>query len=206
MASSIRRHVFLQELSLVDCTVMTKDGLAELATLPRLRRLDLQGCRLGDSAVCHFRLFQVLEHLVLAQTDISDAGVAALCQFPNMQRLLLLNLNDCAKLTGEVVCSIGSNLLALLRLSLAGIPVEDVQPLAKCVLLRRLSLARTTIGNGQLKFLRPLVDLRELDLQDTLIPGLELQALVGLQHLRRILLPSRGSVGDSALHVLASKF
>ena len=72
-------------LDLQGSTGVTDDGLRYLARLPRLRSLNLAGCRIGDRGLAVLRRLPALESIALAWTRITDAGVSSLAACENLQ-------------------------------------------------------------------------------------------------------------------------
>jgi uncharacterized membrane protein/mono/diheme cytochrome c family protein len=70
-------------------SAITDRGLADLATMPNLRRLDLRGTKVSSAGVALLRAAPSLEQLVLAQTSLSDAVVAELDAMAALKRVNL---------------------------------------------------------------------------------------------------------------------
>jgi hypothetical protein len=70
-------------------TAITRDGLAELATLPRLRSLDVSDCRIDDGAAEVLSTFPALETVVVNTTLITAAGVRTIARGPKIRRIVV---------------------------------------------------------------------------------------------------------------------
>ena len=68
-------------------TQVTDAGLAELAKMPRLRRLQLQETNVTDAGLANIKTLPDLEVLNLYDTHLDDAGLAALASSKKLRRL-----------------------------------------------------------------------------------------------------------------------
>ena len=70
--------------------------LGKLTNLPALEELNLDSCPVGDWTIAHFADNNVvpnLKSLDLADTDLTDRGMAKIAQFENLTRLSLFYCN-----------------------------------------------------------------------------------------------------------------
>ena len=74
----LSRLEYVEELDLAASRGITDEGLRHLARLPRLRKLTLNACPIGDRGVEALGQAAALEELSLAWTQVTDAGVAHL--------------------------------------------------------------------------------------------------------------------------------
>lgn len=95
-------------------------ALANLATLPRLTRLDLQGTAAGDAGLSHLAKMKRLESLDLSNTNVTDAGMAELARLTRLRTLYL----DETRVTSAGVKHLAS-LQQLETLSLDDTAVDD---------------------------------------------------------------------------------
>ena len=76
LASLYLSHVQLNG-TVVHCTRITDDGLAQIAHLSRLEALHLEGAGITDAGLAHLHSLSKLECLDLTNTMVTEAGVAA---------------------------------------------------------------------------------------------------------------------------------
>lgn len=139
--ASIARLRRLRRLDLSYCTAITARGLRTLQQVPHLRVLYLQGCTaLQEDALEVLALFPELRTLDLSQTAITGLGFL---NFRNNQALKILELNGCLRLSDD-------NVAHLLHLNA----------------LETLSLGNTVISDRALDYLASLPRLRRLHLHD----------------------------------------
>ena len=70
---------------------VTDDGLRHLARLPRLRHLDLGGCRISDRGIAVLADLPELRSVSLAWTGVTDDGATVLANCPLIERVNLTN-------------------------------------------------------------------------------------------------------------------
>ncbi len=140
------RLAALCELSLRGCAAAVDDaGLAALAThAPALVVLRLRGCRVGDAGAKAIGRLPELQVLELADTGLSEAGLRAIGEgAPPLRELDLFQ------------CGLGGA---------AGL-AQALHPLHKFApTLHRLNLDVDGLSDAALRALRPLRELRHLDL------------------------------------------
>jgi hypothetical protein len=128
--------------SLTFGNIVLKEGhLKELAGFHHLVHLDLSGCDgLTDAKVKQIAAFKQLTSLGLANTTVTNAGLAEL---PSLERLETLNLHHCFNLTGR-----------------------GLKELARCPRLQNLYLCGCTrLSDADIRELGGLKHLRQLDLR-----------------------------------------
>lgn len=91
---------------------ITDASMDLIASLPRLRRLNLTGTAVGDAGVAKLHEHPALEELVLAQSQVSDISFDTFASLPKLKRLYLWK----SRVTPETV--------AELRKELAGVVVD----------------------------------------------------------------------------------
>lgn len=84
--SHLRKLTKLRDVSV---GVLTDEGLAHLAALPRLRMLYIMSGKITDNGMKHFERLTELEELWLGSAKITDAGVAHLKGLRNLRKLNL---------------------------------------------------------------------------------------------------------------------
>jgi hypothetical protein len=90
---SIARLTELQSLNLALAKKITDRGLAPLASLQKLRELDLNFTGLSDSGLIHLSKLTSLTYLDISLTNVSDAGVPALSKLVNLKVLRVRDSN-----------------------------------------------------------------------------------------------------------------
>ncbi|XP_055785020.1 uncharacterized protein LOC129859358 isoform X3 [Salvelinus fontinalis] len=125
----LSRLSLLSELDLTDYTYVTDQGVTQLATMTRLKRLSLSNTQVTDAGLPSLRCLQELLELCLDRTAVTSRGVAALVAgLPHLQVLSLASTQ-----VGDTVVRRG---------------------LVHCVQLFKLNLSRTRITDHGLKFLK----------------------------------------------------
>src|SRR5262249_9764921 len=77
----------LEQLDLSEARGLTEAGLATLARCPKLYRLTLRKCGLGDPAIARLRDFPVLPHPDLNGNPISDQAISSLSAIPKLNAI-----------------------------------------------------------------------------------------------------------------------
>jgi hypothetical protein len=90
LARQLTAFPHLETLSLEGSRQLTDAGLRSLASLPRLRHLDLQQTAISDAGMSALAELRSLESLSLAWTAVTDAGVRALSALDQLQRIDLM--------------------------------------------------------------------------------------------------------------------
>ncbi|XP_056869061.1 uncharacterized protein si:ch73-173p19.1 [Takifugu flavidus] len=127
--SFLSRLTLLTELDLTDYTQVTDQGVAQLASMRRLKKLSLSNTQVTDAGLPPLRGLQELQELCLDRTAVTSRGVADLITgLPHLQVLGLA----CTQV-GDTVVRKG---------------------LLRCSQLVKLNLSRTRITDNGLKFLK----------------------------------------------------
>lgn len=198
-----------------------------LAHLPNLRAIDLGGSKVGDAGVKNLKKIPDLQALFLDRTSVGDEGLKAIAECPN---LTWLDVSG-AKVTDAGVAALGASKSGLRLLRLAdnpgitdagfralatqaglktldlagtGITLSTPTDLSGLKVLRRLSLARTEVGDDYVYQLTAAAGLEELDLSGSAVTGSGLGSLSGLRLLRSLrlngaALTDAGALGFAAL-------
>ncbi len=120
-------------------SLVTDEGLAQLARIPRLRHLNLDDCReITSAGMAHLAGLTHLRKLSLNRTAVDDAGLAHLAALPTLTELSL----------------VGN----------AGVTDAGAAHLARCPALKVLQLQDTRVGDQGLAHLKAARELRELRL------------------------------------------
>lgn len=107
----------LRELEMNDADRLTAKGIAALANLPSLEVLELHSTpRLGDAALDAIRGHASLRALEISRCDTTDAGVLRLVDLPQLRKL---TLQEEPRLTDAAIASI-AQLHSLRELNLIG--------------------------------------------------------------------------------------
>lgn len=125
----LSRLSLLSELDLTDYTHVTDQGVTQLASMIRLKKLSLSNTQVTDAGLPSLRRLQELLELCLDRTAVTSRGVAALVTcLPHLQVLGLASTQ-----VGDTVVRRG---------------------LVNCSQLVKLNLSRTRITDQGLKFLK----------------------------------------------------
>lgn len=127
--SFLSRLSVLIELDLTDYTQVTDQGVSQLSTMIRLKKLSLSNTQVTDAGLPSLRGLLALQELCLDRTAVTSRGVAQLITFlPHLQVLGLASTQ-----VGDTVVRRG---------------------LIRCNQLVKLNLSRTRITDHGLKFLK----------------------------------------------------
>ncbi|MGH7136132.1 MAG: protein kinase domain-containing protein, partial [Pirellulales bacterium] len=176
--------VDVAKISLAQMNI-SDDDLAELAGIPNLEALDLEGTPITDAGLVHLSRLSHLQRLDLSGTSVTDAGLALLTSIGGLRRLFLAE---------TAITDAGMPHLAhfthLNRLSLSGTKMSDAGliHLAKLRQLASLDLSYTRVSDKSLNYLRHLSALEEIDLSGTRFSSAGVRALVRLLPKTQIML------------------
>lgn len=149
--SFLARLSLLVELDLTDYTQVTDQGVSQLSTMTRLKKLSLSNTQVTDAGLPSLRGLQELQELCLDRTAVTSRGVAELITcLPHLQVLGLASTQ-----VGDTVVRRG---------------------LLRCSQLVKLNLSRTRITDNGLKFLKHM-HLAQVNLDGT---GVSLIGIVSL--------------------------
>ena len=153
----------------------------------RLESVDLSRTKLGDSDFPMLARLTTVVELSLAETQVTDQGLAQWTGMPKLRRLVL----DGVPLRGPGLAGL-KNLPALSDLQLACPTITDFacNSLAELKGLKRLSLATSAVTDEGLVLLGSLQDLEELDLSGTKATPQGVDTLRGKLPKCRVLLAS----------------
>ncbi len=79
----------ITELNLYFAQYVTDEGVAAIKDWKKLKRLNLQGTKAGDSALEHIAGITTLESLNLGSTLMTDVGLERLTSLPNLKELTM---------------------------------------------------------------------------------------------------------------------
>ena len=199
---ALKSLVGLKQLRTMDlsfCTSLTVDGLCTLSDLTGLKELDFTDTRADDEVLHVLCRSLELESLQLCGCDITDVGLRNLA---SQRSLRYLNLEGC-----QSISNLGplEKLVSLLELDLydcQDISDQSLVHLSGLVRLQKLDLRFTDITEAGLSALRPLAELRDLDLSpDMPMSDVGLQAIGQLSSLRELRLCK--SISDAGLEALS---
>ncbi|KAI3355383.1 hypothetical protein L3Q82_018218 [Scortum barcoo] len=149
--SFLSRLCLLLELDLTDYTQVTDQGVSQLSTMTRLKKLSLSNTQVTDAGLPSLRGLQELQELCLDRTAVTSRGVAELITcLPHLQVLGLASTR-----VGDTVVRRG---------------------LIRCNQLVKLNLSRTRITDHGLKFLKHM-HLAQVNLDGT---GVSLMGIANL--------------------------
>ena len=137
---------------------ITDKGLARLPILPRLRVIDLTGCKIGDSSLEFVAGQPALERLVLHGTSITDAGLAHLAGHQKLKYLDLMStqISDAGLVHLKEIPT-----LEVLKLPGRRITDLGVEHLAALTRLKQLDLGSAGITSDGLVHLTGLANLTD---------------------------------------------
>uniref|UniRef100_A0A1A7YYE5 Uncharacterized protein n=1 Tax=Iconisemion striatum TaxID=60296 RepID=A0A1A7YYE5_9TELE len=149
--SFLCRLSLLSELDLTDYTQVTDQGVHQLSTMTRLKKLSLSNTQVTDAGLSSLRGLQELQELCLDRTAVTSRGVAELITcLPHLQVLGLASTQ-----VGDTVVRRG---------------------LIRCHQLVKINLSRTRITDHGLKHLKGM-RLSQVNLDGT---GVSLMGIAGL--------------------------
>ncbi|KAM4606665.1 uncharacterized protein ACJ7VT_016834 [Polymixia lowei] len=158
--SFLCRLSLLSELDLMDYTQVTDQGVSQLASMTRLKKLSLSNTQVSDAGLPPLRSLQELQELCLDRTAVTSRGVAALITcLPHLQVLGLASTQ-----VGDTVVRRG---------------------LVHCAQLLKLNLSRTRITDHGLKFLKHM-HLAQVNLDGTAVTLAGIASLISLTHISSI--------------------
>jgi len=186
--ASVAKLSNLQALSL-SWTYVTDDGLRHIMGLTKLRWLSLGAARnVTDKGLLHLKQLKNLEDLNIEYTKTTVDGLVHLQGLTKMRRLRLSNEGK------HPPAAIGlkylANMIELRRLDARGLCAsdDDLKAVRKMTKLEDLNLCYTQVTDKGLEHLAGLTQLKELDLFGTGVSGDGLKHLRNLKNLRTLVL------------------
>ncbi len=176
----------ITDLDLRYAELITGEGMSALKTWKHLKRLDLEGTKISDSALQHLSTLSSLESLNIACVLVTDAGLESLTALTNLKELILGG----NKLTDAGLQSL-RQLRGLTSLDLGGAQREDS------------GIWLVSFAQPGLDAISTLKDLKQLRLQGTLISASGLETLKDLR-LELLDLHDCSRIGDDAIPILAA--
>jgi hypothetical protein len=162
------------------CYASVRDShVTQLTHLPALEELNFDSCPIGDAAIAHLAERNVVPNLLsldLADTDITDVGMAHIARFTQLTRLSLF------------YCNITNN---------------GLKHVAKLEFLEALNLDSREISNEGLVYLKELRNLKHLDIFSARVTDTGCGHLAMIHSLESLELCG-GGVGDMGCSFLAS--
>ncbi|XP_041824644.1 uncharacterized protein si:ch73-173p19.1 [Melanotaenia boesemani] len=150
----------LLELDLTDYTQVTDQGVSQLSTMTRLKKLSLSNTQVTDAGLPALRCLQELQDLCLDRTAVTSQGVAELITcLPHLQVLGLASTQ-----VGDTVVRRG---------------------LIRCHQLVKLNLSRTRITDHGLKYLKHM-HLAQVNLDGTGVSLMGIASLLSLTNISSI--------------------
>lgn len=204
VASQLSRFRNLRKVVFDRRGSITDDGLAQLAQLTRLRRLDLGATRDGsplitDASARSLRQLTALRELILPQTALTPEGIQLLGGIARLEQLDL-TLNE---VTDASLSALG-DLKNLRSLKLRGTQVQGsgLQYLARCQSLESLQLSELSpFESDELRHLVGHPRLKALNLSGTRLDKRAINHLQGIPTLELLELNDSG-VGEADLRDL----
>lgn len=148
----------LKAVDLGQCVHVTAAGLKEVAKLPHLQALLLDGCPVDRDGLAHLAALKKLQFLDLSNTTVADRDVAALADFPSLATLHLKNVTN---VTADGVAHLQKiTLLRVLHLTVSNDPPGMMAEVGK---LRLTELKAYPITDDEAKEVGKLTGLEVLD-------------------------------------------
>jgi Leucine-rich repeat (LRR) protein len=187
----------LQDLTL-KTTNITDEGLAHLAELTQLRRLDLRSNhRITDAGIVHLADLDRLEWLDVSELALTDVALSHLGGLSNLQTLILpargitgVGFEHLADLTTLTTLRPGKS-----------VTDEGLRHIGALRSLNSLTLSETPITEVGLSHLSGLNELEQLDLRRTPMTAVGLRGVGELRGLKSLTL-SRTAISDEGLAYL----
>ena len=157
-------------------TGVSDEGVFQIATLPKLRKVWLSRTEVTDQAMMSLSRCETLTHLAIEATSTSDKGVAYVARLPNLQFLSLgspyISSDGLSKL---------SKTISLQELYLDRLPIDErvLHSFEHLTQLRILSLKMTPVTDQGIQHLTGLQQIKQLYLDGTLITDAALDAASG---------------------------
>jgi len=152
----------LEAFSVEDQCSLTDAGLQKLRDLPRLRRVQLNDCRLTGSGFAGLK-WPAIERIYLTGNPVSDSLASGLEGFPSLKGVLILKSPP--QLTDKYLCRIARTLHALEDLK-GGLGPEVTDRGIECLKghasLREIWLTDTSVTPAAAQILRSIPTLREV--------------------------------------------
>lgn len=193
----------VEKLSLSGNHELTEDGLACLASLPRLRELNLSRSRISNAGLAMVGRLATLTSLRLDDAKVSDTG---------LQHLAPLTRLETVSLRGTAITDAGLAIvsqwpeLTSLDLSKTKIGDEGLGHLVSCSKLSQLRLAGLeNLSIAGVRSLARLASLTEIDLQKTRLDGQALAALATCKGIRSLTLSGPDYRGSDLEAIAAMK-
>ncbi len=200
----------LQHLEVLDLSdmVITGRGLGSVRLLPRLRRLNLEGTRIGEFGLANLVGAPVLEELVLSDDDLDEAvGDAFLAPLARQPTLRTLSLSGWRRwcIPGIAGFRTLQQLTRLEKLKIQGPAQGDEGLTALCSLprLKRLSYDSQSLTAAGLRVLARIPGLVALQLRNAGITDEALECFHTFQHLRWLDLSGNPITNDGLHHLVA---
>lgn len=183
-------------------TVRDSD-LTVLADLPKLQILQLNACRqITDAALVELPASRVLECIQLNGTRIGDEGVKELTKFPSLRSLSIAQ----TRVTNDGLAAVGQ-LDKLERLELGFLAVDDegFSHLRDLVRMRDLTLTNLAIGDESFRAIGQFQDLEGLHIDGAEVTDAGLAQLGELKKLKGVWLKHTQIQGAGLRHFAQSK-
>lgn len=162
--------------------------------------VDLHATRVDDADLLHLKQIKDLKFLALGGNDLTDKGIRAVAELPQLTLLNLINLFEVTDLGLDKIADVGT----LERLTLNGLNITDrgLKRFGRLHNLKHLDLRSLPITDEALKVLKTLKQLEELDLSKTKITDLGCAELVDLPALKLLNLEG-AAVGNDGVKLLS---
>ena len=190
----------LIEIWAVPAPQLTDAAMEQIASLPTLRYLTLDGCRVTDAGVRRIARMENLDNLALRCVPITDVSLESIAKIPSLARLVLEG-------QGLVVTGAGLKHLQshpkLRDLHLVSLTLNDadMEAVGQIKDLWFLNVQNNPIGDAALERLKGLARLGVLDLGGTQVTSEGMRSLQTMKGLVNVSLDGT-AVGDAGLRHL----
>jgi internalin A len=222
LATALRALHRLKRLVLADAPALSGSGLAQLASLHRLKALELELPNAVDIGLANLPL--QLEELFISMPKVTDAGFVHLSKLKNLRKLSTRNvpitslglahlneLRNMRQLTLEKTLVDTLEPIGGLR-SIEELDIQDgpmtaagMSPLQNWKKLKRLRLSHLELSDGACSSLTGHNELTHVDLWSSLVPDSDLQYLASLPALENLDLSATGITDAGIEHLGHSK-
>jgi hypothetical protein len=177
----------ITDLNLYYAELVTDEGIAAIKGWKHLKRVNLRGTHITDTALEHLAAIETLESIDVGFAQVTDVGPDRLAGLPHLKELTL---------GGNKLTDIGlqplRHLQGLTYLDLSGLQRADS------------GLWSVNLGDRGIETIATLTELRELRLVGMPVSAASMEKLKGLTKLESISLQGCKRIGDDAVPALAA--
>lgn len=162
---------------------LSPDAIREIATVAHIDMLSLRRCGVTDKDVIQLETLSRLKYLDLSENQITDSAASSLSKLPNLEVLLL----DSTRISDETIETVAAKgHLVTFSASHTQVRGEGLICLSQCRNLYRLTLRRNALDSKRWRGISTLTRLRHLDISGSSLVAADLDALRPLVNLRSL--------------------